>query len=116
MTLLSKSSKDSYSPPSYSKSSTNGIINDMHTNLTNASVSGLDNLTPIVHNLNHSSNNIELRQQPKVNRCHLVKPIDSNMMNNNLKDEKTTKLASEVYLTRLLATKVFIFLIINLKT
>jgi plexin A len=103
MTLLSKSSKESYSPPSYSKSSTNVIINDMHTNLTNLSVSGLDNLASINNN---SSNNIQLRQQTvKVNRCHLVKPTDSNLMS-NLKDEKTTKLASEVYLTRLLATKV----------
>jgi hypothetical protein len=108
MTLLSKSSKDSYSPPSYSKSSTNVISNDLNTNLTNVSVSNL--VTPnLTKSTTVNNNNIQLRQQTKVNRFHLIKPTDSNMMNNNnnnSKDEKTTKLASEVYLTRLLATKV----------
>ena len=116
MTLLSKSSKDSYSPPSFSKSSTNVIINDMHTNLTNVSVMGLDSLT--TNNNNQiNSNNVQIKQQQqqqaKINRYHLVKPSDSNLLN-NLKEEKTTKLASEVYLTRLLATKVNYLLKIKL--
>ena len=68
---------------------------------------------------NQSSKNISSSQPPsnnnnnsrKVKKYHLIKPSDSlngttpNLKDTKLKEEITAKLVSEVYLTRLLATK-----------
>lgn len=93
MTLLSKSSKGSSSPPTYSKSSTN-IIGDYHTNTTFTSNYALDGI-------------VNSRQIKKLNRYHLIKPVEILHTTNSSHTKKIdqTKLVSEIYLTRLLTTK-----------
>lgn len=163
MTLLSKSSKGSSSPPTYSKLSANGGLNEF--NPTAATVSGggggvysamngssmgltesIFNATAnhhlhhhtsannqtvgsnkLEHHLNSTSsrhhhgttysnrNNMTTNSSTiahKTKKYHLIKSND--MISNttpNIKDDKSkqeiaAKLVSEVYLTRLLATKV----------
>ena len=162
MTLLSKSSKGSSSPPTYSKLSTNGLNEYMGSggySAMNGSVVGLTEsillttttTASAATQLNTNSsrlnsnymmskngtgggggapnasllmNNSQVQHTHtshsanKVKKYHLIKPNDSNSSTTpNLKDDKSdgkqeiaAKLVSEVYLTRLLATKVIEFL------
>lgn len=112
MTLLSKSSKSSSSPPTYSKLTSNeyGAFNGSTTGLTealfnpaNSTRINQSNQLTIRNTLNHNSDK-------KNKKYHLIK--NSGLINSttpNIKDDKkqeiAAKLVSEVYLTRLLATK-----------
>ena len=127
MTLLSKSSKGSSSPPTYSKLSTNGL-NDFNNggvySAMNGSTLGLtesifNNSTRINQNNNShhqliinksSSSNNSTSNSGKYKKYHLIKSNDSiHSTTPCIKDDKNqeiaAKLVSEVYLTRLLATK-----------
>lgn len=110
MTLLSKSSKGSSSPPTYSKLSSA----EFNTGMNGSSVG----LTEHMINTTHSSrqNNYTLSHKQSVSggggmtkqkKYHLIKNNDDCYSTTpNVKDDKSPKLVSEVYLTRLLATKV----------
>jgi hypothetical protein len=143
MTLLSKSSKSSSSPPTYSKLSAdnfnttgNGVYSIMNSSTVgltecafppqpNQNVSSsrfnsslINNYSNIYnqisqqqHALNQKTYSSSHRNSGKTKRYHLIKPSDSvqsttpNLKDMRSKEEITAKLVSEVYLTRLLATK-----------
>ena len=126
MTLLSKSSKGSSSPPTYSKLSSSGLnefstgvysaMNGSsvglteHALLTNQNSSRLNNYTAHYTLNNTHKNSISgaaNNNHNKPKKYHLIKTNDEHHSTTpNIKDDKTPKLVSEVYLTRLLATKV----------
>lgn len=119
MTLLSKSSKGSSSPPTYSKLSTGGLnefTNGIYSTMNGSSVGLTEHA--LLNNTNSSRNknytlNIHknslsgITTNPnKLKKYHLIKTNDNyNSTTPNVKDDKSPKLVSEVYLTRLLATK-----------
>ena len=150
MTLLSKSSKGSSSPPTYSKLSATGL-NEFATGLgngncptgqaagvysaMNGSSMGLTEsvFNPLAHQPNGTNhpvtNNSSTRNQAnysttsnnknsnsghtnKTKKYHLIKSNEfisnttPNIKDDKSKQEIAAKLVSEVYLTRLLATKV----------
>lgn len=135
MTLLSKSSKGSSSPPTYSKLSSNGL-NEFNTGGVYSAMNGSSvGLTESILNQNNSTrlnsnyvntNSLHLHKNgnangaagghnhnsnSKIKKYHLIKTNDShnsttpNIKDDKLKQEMAAKLVSEVYLTRLLATK-----------
>lgn len=121
MTLLStSSSKGSSSPPTYSKLSTNGLndfnnggvysaMNGSSVGLTEYSLTAQNKIT----NLNHKNSVLfhkEKDNHHKTKKYHLIKANElHNSTTPNIHDKSkqqtTAKLVSEVYLTRLLATK-----------
>lgn len=132
MTLLSKSSKGSSSPPTYSKLSTNGS-NEYNSGGVYSAMNGSSlGLTEYLFNPNNSSrvnqNNSHVQlingsntnnktisssvaaNNKKIKNYHLIKMNDSiHSTTPSIDDKKqdiAAKLVSEVYLTRLLATKV----------
>ncbi len=116
MTLLSKSSKGSSSPPTYSKLSSGELYAGNHGvgvySAMNSSSVGLSEQVLLTNTTNTSSrkhgNGNNGGGVTKVKKCHLIKSNDDcySTTTPNVKDEKSPKLVSEVYLTRLLATKV----------
>lgn len=120
MTLLSKSSKGSSSPPTYSKLSmgglnefTNGVgiysaMNGSSVGLTENALLNNTNSSRVNNNytLNNKSGAVHSTNQSKLKKYHLIKASDDyHSTTPNIKDDKSPKLMSEVYLTRLLATK-----------
>jgi hypothetical protein len=114
MTLLSKSSKGSSSPPTYSKLSSNEFQSGIYSAMNVSSI-GLTDCAQ--HNTNNSSNRFVINTSTSKNhssckskKYHLIKPNDlhdnSSMDDKNKQQDITSRLVSEVYLTRLLATKV----------
>ncbi len=116
MTLLSKSSKGSSSPPTYSKLSSNEFQGGIYSAMNGSSI-GLTESAQL--NTNNSSNRFVLNNNAaksitscKTKKYHLIKPNDLHDNSSIAKDDKnkqqdiTSRLVSEVYLTRLLATKV----------
>ncbi len=115
MTLLSKSSKGSSSPPTYSKLSTVGLhdFNNANNNNNYSTNNGLNtesNSSRLNTHLNTMKQNHH-QQNKLVKKYHLIKTNDSvysttpNLKEDESKQEIAAKLVSEVYLTRLLATK-----------
>lgn len=119
MTLLSKSSKGSSSPPTYSKLSTNGL-NEYNNAVVGNNYSGMNGSSVGLTAENNSNRmNHHLSLKPNVNymtnnkskKYHLIKTNDAhnsttpNLKEDGSKQEMAAKLVSEVYLTRLLATK-----------
>lgn len=126
MTLLSKSSKSSSSPPTYSKLGGDLNTSSNHQNaiysIMNGSTVGLTEaaygpnrsnyssiFNQISQNTKAESKNYSSSSHHKIKRYHLIKPCDSGMIIEDSKlhqqQQLTAKLVSEVYLTRLLATK-----------
>lgn len=131
MTLLSKSSKGSSSPPTYSKLSSNGLNEynngGVYSGMNGSSVGLTESLfnqnhsTRINHNNSHhqlalNTNNSTKHSNhssgnQKIKKYHLIKSNDlihstTPSIKDDKKQEIAAKLVSEVYLTRLLATKV----------
>jgi hypothetical protein len=113
LTLLSKSSKGSSSPPTYSKLSSGELFAGNHGvgvySPMNGSSVGLSEQVVLTNTSNTGSRKHGGGSGPcKVKKCHLIKSSDDYYSSTtpNVKDEKSPKLVSEVYLTRLLATKV----------
>lgn len=119
MTLLSKSSKGSSSPPTYSKLSANGLL-EFNSAVVIGNYSGMNGSSvglTVENNSNRLNHHLSLKPSSnymtnnKSKKYHLIKTNDShnsttpNLKEDASKQEMTAKLVSEVYLTRLLATK-----------
>ena len=115
MTLLSKSSKSSSSPPTYSKLTSNeyaafSTINGSTTGLSEALFNSANSTRLKQNHQSITRNTLNIHNDKKNKKYHLIKYnglISSTTP--NIKDDKkqeiAAKLVSEVYLTRLLATK-----------
>jgi hypothetical protein len=129
MTLLSKSSKGSSSPPTYSKINSNLIFDINLKGSKNSQYSSNFNFSKLNPSLNASHKNSSTFQvysntnSQNTNSCiisnekkyHLIKVNEQHSSTTpDLNEEKckqlNSKLVSEVYLTRLLATKVLLYL------
>lgn len=115
MTLLSKSSKGSSSPPTYSKLSAGGVTEFSQNgagiySAMNGSSIGLTESNAFVNSARSTTltKNSAINSQSKTKKYHLIKPnhdADYSLAMSKAKDDKSPKMMSEVYLTRLLATK-----------
>jgi hypothetical protein len=139
MTLLSKSSKGSSSPPTYSKLSANGL-NDynqggvysamngssmgltesifnpqnnnnstrQHANNTHNQISSYSNKNGVINSIHGNGSSQKIKKYHLIKSNDLICNTTPNIKDDKSKQEIAAKLVSEVYLTRLLATKVFI--------
>ncbi|RNA23642.1 plexin-A2 isoform X1 [Brachionus plicatilis] len=115
MTLLSKSSKSSSSPPTYSKLASNeySAFSAMHGSTTGLTETLFNPANSTRMNQNHQliiRNTLNHNVDKKNKKYHLIKYNGLiSTTTPNIKDDKkqeiAAKLVSEVYLTRLLATK-----------
>ncbi len=115
MTLLSKSSKSSSSPPTYSKLSPNSSTDTGNNGIYSIMNGSTIGLTEAAYSKNYSNyfnphsklDTMNLKNQAGKSaahkKYHLIKPSDAFLSTKN--EDITAKLVSEVYLTRLLATK-----------